>query len=235
MKPLLSITHAIPIFAPLVGKRVGVVFYHGCGNAGDRWIETATHAMLIHFGITYSVVFPATTVGDSEVLLLGGGGNYGHPLCWVEANCREEARATGLPCVLLPQTCYGIEDARYQTAFVRDVTSQQYLKGSVLAPDLSMLWSPTPETLTPYGIGEFFTTSPEGLYQGRGVSTWSFITPMDLVQSMLACEIIYTDSLHCAIAGLTCGRRVVLHPTKLHKQRSWYETWGRRLGCEWSD
>src|SRR5436309_2607763 len=122
MTPLLPLTAVVPIFAPLLDRRCGVVFYPECGNAGDRLIELATLQLLERFGIVHHVCGDDGP-GNADVLLLGGGGNYGHPNCQQEADIRARARATGLPCVLLPQTAYDSEPVwrPYQQAFVRDV------------------------------------------------------------------------------------------------------------------
>lgn len=46
---------------------------------------------------------------------------------------------------------------------------------------------------------------------------------------------IRTNRLHLAIAGLLCGRRVILSAGSTHKQRSAWATWLADAGCEWSD
>lgn len=237
MKALLPVTAAVPVFAPLVGKKIGLIHSPATGNSGDRLIELAAEQLLTRFGISFSVVEPDSP-GDADALLLFGGGNYGHENCKVEADRRRLALATGKPCVLLPQTAYGPEPrADYHAAYARDATSQGFIPDSVLAPDLVMCWTPTVPLPTPeYRLGEFFSRLAEGLHSARGIDPrYRYRDPLHYFTFVARHEKIVTDSLHCAIIGLVAGRRVTLCPTRLHKQRSTWETWLRWLGCEWAD
>jgi exopolysaccharide biosynthesis predicted pyruvyltransferase EpsI len=44
-------------------------------------------------------------------------------------------------------------------------------------------------------------------------------------------EVIMTDRLHFAVAGILLDRKVVLLPNSYHKNASMYETWLSDLGC----
>lgn len=231
--PLSSVNH---IFKPLVGKRVALVHSPTTGNAGDRLIERATEQLLTRFGIEFEVTEPDRP-GSADVIVLFGGGNVGHSLCPVEADRRARALATGLPCVLLPQTAYGPEPhGGYLTAFARDTHSQQFLPNSVLAPDLTLCYQPERPLPPPiHTKGEFFSRYGEGLFPNRGSDPrHQFSDPRDYLDFVATHAEIHTDSLHIAICGLIARRSVTLYPTGLHKQRSQYENWLRDLGCKWA-
>lgn len=236
MTPLLPTTAAVPVFAPLVGRKVGLIFYEGCGNAGDRLIEAATEQLLRRFRIDYQIVRPDEP-GDSQVLLLSGGGNYGHTNCYLEAETRKDALATCLPCVLLPQTAYGSESngISYEAAFVRDVTSMSHVPNAVLAPDLAFCYQSTMVLLNPvHAVGKFFVAADEGLFKGVGTDPrYDFTDGQSYLEFVAAHKEIHTDSLHVAVCGLIAGRDVTLYPTMLHKQESVYAAWLRWMGCRW--
>ncbi len=238
MTPLLHHAAAAPVFAPLAGKRVGLVHSPATGNAGDRLIEAAAEQLLAAFGVAFRVVEPDDAgARGADVLLLFGGGNYGHERCPVEADRRRRALATGRPCVLLPQTAYGVEPGRYRAAFVRDVPSLAFVPHARLAPDLSLFYRPTRPAPAPrHRVGEFFTTSWEGYWPGRGEDPrHRFTDPEDYLLHVADHEAVITDCLHAAIGGLIAGRRVTLLPTRLHKQRGAWEAYLRHLGCAWAD
>lgn len=238
--PLLPPVCAAPIFAPLVGRRVGLIHSPATGNVGDRMIEAAAEQLLRYFGIAYEVQEPDA---DTEaVLLLFGGGNFGHDACAVEAERRQLALATGRPCVLLPQTCYGAEpgSGEYLAAFVRDVHSRQFIPGAAIAPDLAMMYQPDAEHMfaaePSVSRGDFFSRDTEALWPTRGIDPrHMFSDPGDYLEFVGAHAEIVTDSVHVAICGLMAGRRVTICPTRLHKQRSLWLTWLMHFGCAWAD
>ncbi len=235
MKSLLPLTLAAPIFAPWAGRRVGLVHSPKTGNTGDRMIELVAERLLQEFGVSYIVQEPDART-DTDALFLFGGGNYGHYLCVPEAQRRAKALATGKPCVLLPQTCYGMEPGTYYTAFVRDWTSQRMIFGSKVAPDLAMFYEPDRDIPLASGAGEFFTTSPEGLWSGRGVDPrHKFKDPGAYFEFIIKHERIITDSLHVAIFGLIAKRDVTIMPTRLHKNLSIWEAILCDMGCKWAD
>lgn len=231
--PPLAAAH---LFAPLGQMTVGLIHSPHTGNCGDRLIEVAAEQLLADFGIRYWVQEPDAE-SSADVLLLFGGGNYGHPFCQAEADRRQAALATGKPCVLLPQTAYGIEPGEYWAAYARETTSLAMIPGSVLGPDLALCYRPI-ERLPADVVrcGEFFTTSPEGLWPGRGMDIrHSFFDPADYLAFIARHTEIHTDCLHVAICGLIAGREVTLYGTRLHKQRSMWETWLAHFGCRWGE
>lgn len=232
---LLPPTAVRHVFEPLVGKRVGLV-HSPVGNAGDRLIEAAAEQLLRHFGVAYQVVEPDSP-GAAEVLALFGGGNYGHPLCGAEARRRQAALATGLPCVLLPQTAYGAEEGQYLAAFVRDTASLKHIPGVRLAPDLALCYEPTRPLPDPAeDLGEFFSTDAESLWPGRGTDPAKEITdPQTYLEHVARFRRVVTDRVHAAVCGLIAGRDVTLLPTALPKQRAMWEFSLKALGCRWAD
>lgn len=234
--PLLPPVCAAPIFAPLAGRKVGLVHSPATGNAGDRMIEAAAEQLLRFFGVEYQVQEPDADT-PADVLVLFGGGNYGHERCPVEAERRHLALATGKPCVLLPQTAYGTEPGRWEAAFARDPVSRRAIPDSAIGPDLALMYTPgrdLPAATVPRG--RFFTTADEGLWKGAGPDPRHLYgRPDDYLEFVAHHAEIVTDCLHVAICGLIAGRDVTLCPTRLHKQRSAWETWLRHLGCKWAD
>jgi exopolysaccharide biosynthesis predicted pyruvyltransferase EpsI len=236
--PLLAPETIAPVFTPLAGRRVGVVHASGTGNVGDRMIEAATEQLLDHFRVGWFVAEPESP-GDSEFLLLFGGGNYGHPYCPVEKDRRAAALATGLPCILLPQTVYGVEvHARpWHAAYVRDATSARLLRDSEVAPDVTFCYTPAGEV--PDADADLcvsVSSLPEGLFRSFGVDLRpTFSDPHEYLVHVGRHRRVVTDSLHVAVCGLMARRKVTLLPTKLHKNRSVWEAWLFRLGCGWSE
>jgi exopolysaccharide biosynthesis predicted pyruvyltransferase EpsI len=236
--PLLGLEAVSPIFTPLVAKRVGVIFYQGCGNVGDRLIETATEYLLEAFRINYQIVDPVEKM-DFDVLLVGSGGNYGHPYCAVEKDRRAAALATGLPCILLPQTVYGVEvhPRPWHAAYVRDAISARLLRGSKVAPDVTFCYAPPCDVpAADADVCVSVSSLPEGLFSGFGPDLRLIFTdPDEYLVHVGRHRRVVTDSLHVAVCGLMARRKVTLLPTRLHKNRSIWETWLFRLGCGWSE
>jgi exopolysaccharide biosynthesis predicted pyruvyltransferase EpsI len=233
--PLLPLSAVVPIFTPLIGKRVALVHSPHTGNAGDRLIEHSAEQLLTRFGIAFAVREPDEP-GDADVILLFGGGNFGHVNCPLEADRRARALATGKPCVLLPQTAYGSESRHdYATAFVRDVPSLAHVLGAVLAPDLALCYQPERTLPAPtVAVGEFFIRGYEGYQRDRGTDPrYDFTDGRDYLDFVATHARLFTDSLHVAICGLIARREVTLYPTALHKQRGAWEAWLRNLGCAW--
>lgn len=236
---LLPVTAFIHVFAPLVGNRVGVVFSPG-GNAGDRLIELATCQLLTDYGVEYRLI-PDCNWSDCDVLVCGGGGNFGHPYCWPEMERRRQALRSGMPCILLPQTAYGSEWGwDKHRVFVREAGSLRYYPDGVIAPDLALGLRPSfPIPLPTEKRGRFFSRAPEGLWhQLHQMGDPRYLhekSPETYIAYAAKFEEIVTDCLHMAISGLIARRQVHLVPTALHKQRSMWETWLRHFGCQWSD
>jgi exopolysaccharide biosynthesis predicted pyruvyltransferase EpsI len=238
MRALLPFKEAGMIFEPLAGKKVGLIHSKATGNCGDRLIEASSEQLLTAFGLDWRVVEPDRPE-DREILLCFGGGNYGHPYCTVETQRRAKALATGLPCVLLPQTVYGVEihKSEWHQAWVRDATSQRLLYGSRLAPDLAMFYDPTSARIEPTeGVCYSFSTDYEAMWAGRGPDLrYAYADPELYLMHVAKHREVVTDCLHIGICGMIANRRVTLLPTKLHKNRSIFETWLRRYGCQWAD
>lgn len=235
LPPLVSPLMFSPVFAPLVGKRVGLIHSRHTGNAGDRLIEETTEQLLHFFQIDYQVQEPDAN-STAEVLLLFGGGNFGHENCPIEASRRAKALATGKPCVLLPQTAYGPEPGEYAMACVRETTSLQYLPQALVLPDIAMAYSPQKSLAAPTrDRGEFFTSLKEGNHAGRGTDPrHQFSNGSAYFEFVASHRELVTDCLHVAICGLIARRNVTLVATKLHKQESMWHTWLRHYGCQFS-
>lgn len=238
MSPLLPLSTVEPIFGPMRGRRVGLVRSGGTGNCGDLLILHATLQLLDEFHVTHTTVDPWAP-GNAELLLLPGGGNYGHPYCPVERDFRSSALATGLPCVLLPQTVYGVEvhPRPLHAVYVRDHVSARLLRGSVLMPDLALCYTPRRQLpVVEADLCESYSTSHEGLWPGRGRDLRNdFSDPLEYLGHIAMHRRVVTDSLHVCIAGLIARRDVTLLPTALHKNRSAWESWLSGLGCKWAE
>jgi exopolysaccharide biosynthesis predicted pyruvyltransferase EpsI len=237
-RPLLGADAVSPLFLPLAGRKVGLVHARGTGNVGDRMIEAATEQLLNHFRVRWSPVEPEEP-GDSETLLLFGGGSYGHPYCAPERDRRCAALATGLPCVLLPQTVYGVEihPRPFAAAYVRDAVSARLLRGSRVAPDVTLYYTPPgdvpdPEEETCLSLSSL----PEGLFRSHGPDLRErFSDPGEYLRHVARHRRVITDSLHVAVCGLLARRHVTILPTALHKNRSIWESWLFSLGCRWAE
>jgi hypothetical protein len=240
--PLLAPIHFAPIFAPLVGRQVCYIpAGQHIGNTGDRLLALAACQLLVHFGIE-CVDDPVR----ADALLLFGGGNFGHPACQPEAEQRLEAVRTGKPCYVLPVTCYGPESGGFERVYARDHVSLATLERmgvrSSLVPDLALGYMhhrPIPSATRERGV--FLTTSPEGKFGSLTIGNlgdprMQFLAdPPSYIEFAAGFDHIVTDIMHLCICGLIAGRRVTLLPTRLHKQRSTWETWLRWLGCEWAE
>lgn len=228
-----------PIFYPLQGQRAGVLFSPG-GNTGDRLIELATMQLMKRFGVDCRII-TAGDWTDLDVILCGGGGNFGHHACLSETLVRREAVNSGLPCILLPQTAYGTEWGwMSHRVYLRDRFSLTYHPGGTLAPDLVLGFRPAvtipePEEKT----GRFYCDHPEAMFAdlpNDGDLRYAHQgDPQQYIVEAGRYEQIITDSLHLAICGLIAGRRVTLLPSRGHKQRSTWQDWLADLGCEWSE
>lgn len=228
------------IFEPLRGRMVGIV--DAGGNAGDRIIHSAARQLCDAFGVPWRTFDPhRDRPGDLEQLLLFGGGNMGTPY-EDGRRARSAALATGLPCVLLPQSWMGPEPAdRYYRVFARERDSQAFCQRAVLAPDLALGWRfnrPAPsEPRAPAKL--FLRHDAESLFpeqsswQGDPVRKAS--TPRGYLALAAGHEHVITDRLHFAIVGLMAGCRVTLLPGSYHKNRAMWETWLADLGAEWAD
>lgn len=239
MTPLLPHLAFNPVFTPLQGKRVGIVWSPG-GNAGDRLIEMATLQLISRFGIDHRVVSDRQW-NDCDLLVCGGGGNFGHPYCLPEMQRRREALSSGLPCVLLPQTAYGSEWGwESHRVYLRESGSLTYYPNGIVVPDLVMGFTPTvslPQATEQEG--RFFSSASEGLWGSElqtGDPRFRFVNnPEQYIAFAAQFKRIVTDCLHMAICGLISGREVYIVPSRLHKQRSMWETWLRHFGCKWAN
>lgn len=233
---LLPLTAIAPVFTPLAGKRVGLVHRPDSRRVEDLLTAMATEQLLTKFGVSYAVQGPDDET-DAEVLVLFSSDSYGHKNCWQDCACRLAALATGKPCVLLPQTAYGTQGGKYAAAFVRDHTSLKYVPESSVVPDPFMCYDPGLEFGKPtLELGEFFTSSADGKWPGRGADIAArFTDPIEYLRHIASHRRLLTDSTQVAICGLLAGRSVTLLPTKLHQQRSVYYSWLMSLGCQWAE
>lgn len=241
---LLDRKHFEPIFAPLAGKRVGVV--DALGNIGDRMIWLATRQLLDHFGVEWKdggssggVVGQMESIDrllDCDVLLLAGGGNMG-PRYWPCATIRKKALATGIPCIVLPQSFTGPEVGEFQTVYVRERCSLNHCHNGILAPDMALgLEVELPDGEPQEETGVLLRKDGEGLFRDQGDGDPAMMCGTIDEYLCLASRYrhVVTDRCHFAVASLMCGRKTTLLPNDYHKNRCLWETWLHDLGCCWA-
>ncbi len=251
---LLSDDHFSAIFAPLVGKRVGLV--DGQGNVGDHLIWRGTRQLLDRAGIDWHqenfpggrfdgpgnwlqnhwrrTVWPRSL---PDVLLLFGGGNMGSD--YVQPyRIRQRALGLGVPAIVLPQSFMSVESGPYLRVFIREEDSRQFCPQGILAPDMALGYRYDREVQPVHTTGLFLRQDAEALFP-EVVSLGDPVALSPTVDDYLAlagsAEHILTDRLHFAVAGLLNRRRVTLLPNTYHKNRSMWECWLKDLGCEWAD
>ncbi len=233
---LLPLTHFASIFQPLIGKRVG--FVEGIGNAGDHLIDAATRQLLNAFQINWIPFNIADPTQGVELILLFGGGNMGSGY-FQSIQRRDEMLATGLPCIVLPQSFVSPENKPFQLVYVRERASLQFCPRGILAPDLALGYDdayhgdPADE---PFGL--FLRDDSERALahcQNRGDPASMCDSHLDYLNLAGRFEAIATDRLHFAICGLIRKRQVTLLPNAYHKNRSMWETWLHDLGCHWAN
>jgi exopolysaccharide biosynthesis predicted pyruvyltransferase EpsI len=229
---LLPIDKFADIFNPLAGKHVAVT--DGLGNVGDRLIDAATRQLLKDFGLSWNTVNPFCDPIEADYVLLAGGGSMG---AWRAATHRNAALASGVPCILLPQSFMDEDDTPFHRAYVREVASLQWRPDGILAPDLALGYD-FPETDEPlYEQGLFLRCDGHSMFPA--IPKVDPCAVCHTVNQYLAVaekyEHIVTDRLHLAIIALGIGRRATLLPVSYHKNRSMWETWLKDLGCEWAD
>lgn len=226
---LLGPEHFAEIFEPLRGRSVGLV--EAGGNAGDLMIHRATRQLCDHFGVRWTVWDGAAL----DRLLIFGGGNMGSP--YEEGRrIRRAAIESGIPCDQLPQSWMALEDSGCDRTFVREQESLELVSGGILAPDLALgMEFERPQVATTHGTEWFLRIDGESVFSHYPPHdpTRYARTIADYLALAARFEHVVTDRLHFAIAALMAGRRVTLLPNSYHKNRSMWETWLERLGCEW--
>lgn len=227
----LPASHFAHVFEPLQGKRIG--FVRPTGNVGDMLIEKATLQLFDHFGIQWKYWRPQEPLESIQELVFGGGGNMGETYrCnW---DLRQMCLQTGLPVTILPQSFLGPEDRPFRRVYVRENASFQYAPEGILAPDLALGLRPEPFPAATNPLGIFLRRDLEA----RDTAPWYSLDPVELAQTpnqylQLAShyEVIITNRLHLAVAGILLDRKVILLPNSYHKNTSMYETWLSGLGC----
>jgi exopolysaccharide biosynthesis predicted pyruvyltransferase EpsI len=242
---LLDLTHFNCIFSrfpALHGPRLGLV--DGDGNVGDRLLQQATRQILQAFGLSWQTINiladPVESFRDRvDLLLLFAGGSMGG---WRPARLlRQRALATGLPCILLPQTFLDSEAGNYQRIYVRETASLRYCSQAHLAPDLALGYD-FHETQRPsQGTGLFLRKDLSSLRTAQQPYAEALdpaeicYAPEDYIDFASQYEHLVTDRLHLAITGLGLGRRVTLLPNGHHGNRAVWETWLKELGCAWAE
>lgn len=222
------------VFEPLRGKQIG--FVRPLGNVGDLLIEQATVQLFDHFQIHWRYWSPNQPLDNVQELVFGGGGNMGetyHSNWELRGACLE----TGLPVTILPQSFLGFENRPFHRVYVRENASFKFAPNANLAPDLALglildTASPAVESL-----GIFLRTDQEA----HAAAPWYSQDPVKLVRTpaeylRLASryEILITNRLHMAVAGILQDRNVILLPNSYHKNSSLYETWLSDLGCDFA-
>ncbi len=245
------------IFEEWRGKSVR--FITAYGNVGDAMIHLATRQLFQHYGLTevtggWGLMVDGTpealvdrkTINPQpstspDVVMYGGGGNIGLYDWDVQRQdiARGAARAANAPLIVLPQT-WG-DTGTFEGAskiFVRDRESVAISGGGTLMPDMAFALKIPPHLnhcpVFPEGV--FMRVDKEGTgYPNINVcdpSAWtgdvvSFLTLAGMYQ------VIHTNRLHFAIAGLLLNRDVVLYPNSYRKNRSMFDAWLRDAGCHW--
>lgn len=222
------------VFEPLQGQQIG--FVRPLGNVGDLLIEQATLQLFKHFNIQWRYWSPSEPLGNIQELAFGGGGNMGETYRsnWeLRGACLE----TGLPVTVLPQSFLGVENRPFHRVYVREKASLNFAPDATLAPDLAL--GLIPETVPPAvrSLGIFLRKDREA----QDVAPWYSQDPVKLARTpekylYLASryEILITNRLHMAVAGILQDRQVILLPNSYHKNSSLFETWLSDLGCEFA-
>lgn len=223
------------VFEPLQGKLIGFVRPHG--NVGDMLIEKATLQLFDHFGIRWRYWSPNEPLENLRELAFGGGGNMGDTYRenWdLRAACLE----TGLPVTILPQSFLGREDRPYHRVYVREDASFTFAPPAAIpAPDLALALIPETAPAASEPLGIFIRKDLEA----RESVPWYSEDPVELalaadqyMQLASRYEIIITNRLHFAVAGILLDRKTILLPNSYHKNLSMHETWLSGLGCDFA-
>jgi hypothetical protein len=232
--PLEKFAH---VFEPLAGQTVGVV--DGWGNVGDLLLYAATRQLLRAFGICWQTFNPlADAAGDMQLdsLLLFAGGSMGSALARPARVIREAALATGLPCIVLPQSFQTPEPLPYTRVYVRERVSLTCCPNGILAPDLALGYDFPSVPAPVQDQGVFLRLHGESCFPARAkIDPAVFChSPQEYIAFVAHYQHIVTDRLHLAITALGLKREVTLLPVAYHKNRSMWETWLRDLGCKWA-
>ena len=125
------------------------------------------------------------------------------------------------------------------TLFAREEKSLAFIRFAHMAPDMSLYWRGQVPVRDPDGDVGIFLRNDDLALVGRmfGIGLGD---PADLCNGLDGCfdlasrfEEIRTDRLMFAICGLLIGRKVILLPDKSHKNRSFWESWLKHMGCGW--
>lgn len=220
------------IFEPLKGTRCTLVT--AGGNAGDLMIHRATRQLCDLFGVPHSNKID----GNTEHLLLFGGGNMGSPYHAGRA-IRQKAIETRIPATQLPQSWMFPEDPGCERVFAREKKSLEIAPaGTILAPDLALgMIIPAIKPSRRYGRETFIRVDNE-----CELVNWPPHDPTrycrtaeEYLATAGSYQSLETDRLHFAIAGMMMKTETTIMPNSYHKNRSMWETWLKNLGCLWAE
>lgn len=222
------------IFEPLQNKLIG--FVRPYGNVGDMLIEKATLQLFDRFGISWRSWSPNEPLDDLQELAFGGGGNMGDTYRenW---DLRTACLETGLPVTILPQSFMGPENRPFHRVYVRERASFRFAADGILAPDLALALVPEISAAAEKPLGVFIRNDLEAhesipWYSEDPVELAR--TPEQYIQLASRYQIIVTNRLHFAVAGILLDRKTFMLPNSYHKNLSMYETWLSDLGCEFA-
>ncbi len=230
--PLLPARLFAEVFMPLKGKRIG--YLRSFGNVGDRLIDWAAFQLFESFSLCWRIV-EVEKPGDVDELVFAGGGNMG--LSKSNAALRRKSLRLGLPLTILPQSFAAPEDLPFKRVFVREHASLRYCPGASIAPDLALGLRYETTTQPQAKTCLFLRCDREGV-QKRSLFQRDPIKnidgPQDYLELAARHEVIITDRLHFAIAGLIVGRQVTLLANSYHKNEAMHATWLASLGCRFA-
>jgi hypothetical protein len=165
-----------------------------------------------------------------------GGDYYAAPY-----RARQRIIGFDIPVTVFPQSfIQNREDlSPYKKIYVREKASLGLNRYFDLAPDMALGYTgPIPEVKPACTTGIFLRCDAEQLFQGHELSLGDPARLSATVDELfdLACrfEHIVTDRLHFGIAGLLAGREVTLLPNSYFKNRSFYQTWLKKI-CQWRE
>jgi hypothetical protein len=203
-------------------------------------LDLSLRSLLVEFGLGWQTVNPIadpmSKLREFDRLLLFGGGSMGAPYK-PSRMIRNAAAASGVPCIVMPQSFMGPEPGPWETVYVRERESLRFCPNGILRPDLALGYDYPQPPPPDWTFGLFLRDEPHTMFPAAPKNDPAVYcyTPQEYIQHVQQFAHVCTDRLHVAIVALGLGRRVTLLPTHYHKNRSMYDTWLRDLGCEWSD
>jgi len=229
---LLTANSFEPIFAPLLGRRVGYV--PTTGGVGDMLVEMAALQLFASFGVEYSI---ETLAGecDADVLVLAGGGP--DPAWPPDMEERIAAIAAEVPITVLPRSLTTGIGFRARRFHVRDRDSLVHRPDGILMPDLILGLEIAVPREPEEERGVWLRCDHEGRFTRYGGEDPDDVcgTAVEYLALAARYQVIVTDRPEFAIAGLLQGREVSLLPTASGVNRSLWETWLADFGCHWLD